>query len=281
MTHATASIPDRTDQRVAAPAPLPAVALLGLDFADVGMAAVTAWLGGRPADAPFGYVVTPNADHLVRISRDASLLPVYRTALLRVMDSTVVTRVARLLGLRTTPVVRGTDLAAALVTQVLQPGERLTVIGMDQALLPALRRRCPSVEIAHHNPPMGFDRDPAAFAAAVGFAVAHPARLTVLAVGMPRQEKLAAAIAATGQAHGVGLCVGSALEFLAGAHARAPRWVQEAGLEWLYRMVREPRRLARRYLVQCPPIFALLLRERLRPAGGRRRPGRRPGPAGA
>ncbi len=280
MTDAPARIPGRAGVRGASAAPLPAVALLGLDFADAGIEAVTRWLAERPDEAPFGYVVTPNADHLVRISRDASLLPIYRAALLRVMDSTVVTRAARLLALRTVPVVRGTDLAAALVTQALQPGERLTVIGMDPALLPALRRCCPSLEIAHHNPPMGFERDPAAFDAAVRFALAHPARLTVLALGMPRQEKLAAAIAATGQAYGVGLCVGSALEFLVGAHARAPRWMQEAGLEWLYRMAREPRRLARRYLVQCPPIFGLLLRERLRGAA-RREPGRRPGPAGA
>lgn len=255
------------DARAAGP-PFPTVGLLGLDFADADMPAVVSWLARRPADTPFGYVVTPNADHLVRLSRDPSLLPAYRGALLRVMDSTVVARAARALGLRTTPIVRGTDLAAELVTRHLGPGERLTVIGMQETFLPALRRRCPGAEVAHHNPPMGFDRDPAAFAAAVRFAVEHPARYTVLAVGMPRQEKLAAAIAETGRARGVGLCVGSALEFLVGAHTRAPRWMQEAGFEWLYRMALEPRRLARRYLVQCPPVFGLLLRERRARRGG-------------
>lgn len=249
--------------------PLPTTGLLGLDFADADLSAAASWLGQRAAGAPFGYVVTPNADHLVRISRDPSLLPVYRGALLRLMDSTVVARAARLLGLRTAPIVRGTDLAAELVTRHLKPGERLTVIGMQEAFVPALQQRCPAgVVVAHHNPPMGFDGDPAAFAAAVRFAVEHPARFTVLAVGMPRQERLAAAIAATGQARGVGLCVGSALEFLVGAHRRAPRWVQEAGFEWLYRMAHEPRRLARRYLVECPPIFRLLLRERRARRGG-------------
>jgi len=252
--------PPQTEASVAQP--LPTVRLLGLDFTDAEMSEVVSWLGHRASDAPFGYVVTPNADHLVRISRDPSLLPVYEAALLRVMDSTVVTHTARLLGLPTAAIVRGTDLATALITRHLEPGERLTVIGMDEALLPALQQRCPGVRIAHHNPPMGFDRDAAAFAAAVRFAVEHPARFTVLAVGMPRQERLAAAIAATGHARGVGLCVGSALEFLVGAHRRAPSWMQEAGFEWLYRMLREPRRLARRYLIECPPIFRLLLRER-------------------
>jgi exopolysaccharide biosynthesis WecB/TagA/CpsF family protein len=115
---------------------------------------------------------------------------------------------------------------------------------------------------------MGFERDPAAFEAAVQFAIENPARLTVLAVGMPRQERLAAAIAASGRARGIGLCVGSALEFLVGAHRRAPVWMREAGLEWAFRLAHEPRRLARRYLVQCPPVFALLLQERRRLRSG-------------
>jgi exopolysaccharide biosynthesis WecB/TagA/CpsF family protein len=87
-----------------------------------------------------------------------------------------------------------------------------------------------------------------------------------LAVGSPQQEILAAAIAATRRATGIGLCIGASLEFLAGAARRAPRWVQQAGLEWLYRLGKEPRRLARRYLRDCPAVFPMLLRERLRQA---------------
>ena len=242
----------------------PLVHLLGLDFAVTTLIGAASWLGSRSPEAPFAYVVTPNADHLVRISRDPALLAIYRGALLCVMDSTVVAKASRLFRLPVAPVVRGTDLAAMVLTRHLRPGDRLTVIGMDAALIPRLEQRCAGVEVAHHNPPMGFDRDPAAFADAIRFAVDHPARVTVLAVGMPRQERLAAAIAATGQAVGIGLCVGSALEFLVGAHTRAPAWIQDAGFEWLYRLLREPRRLARRYLVQCPPIFSILLRERRR-----------------
>ena len=236
------------------------------DFAVATLSEAASWLGQRPADAPFGYVVTPNADHLVRVSRDPALLAIYRGAALCVMDSTVVAKAARLFRLPVPPVVRGTDLAAMLLTRHLGPGDRLTVIGMDEALIPRLRQRCPGVEIAHRNPPMGFDRNQAAFADAVRFAVDNPARVTVLAVGMPRQERLAAAIAAGGQAVGIGLCVGSALEFLVGAHTRAPAWIQNAGFEWLYRLLHEPRRLARRYLLQCPPIFSILLRESRRRA---------------
>jgi N-acetylglucosaminyldiphosphoundecaprenol N-acetyl-beta-D-mannosaminyltransferase len=55
----------------------------------------------------------------------------------------------------------------------------------------------------------------------------------------------------------VGLCIGASVEFLSGAKRRAPRWMQRAGLEWLYRLLSEPRRLWRRYLVKGPRVFKL------------------------
>jgi exopolysaccharide biosynthesis WecB/TagA/CpsF family protein len=81
-------------------------------------------------------------------------------------------------------------------------------------------------------------------------------------VGSPRQEILAAAIAATGRARGIGLCVGASLEFLVGAKPRAPVWMRRAGLEWLHRLAGDPAGLGRRYLRDCPAIVPLLLSER-------------------
>jgi UDP-N-acetyl-D-mannosaminuronic acid transferase (WecB/TagA/CpsF family) len=116
--------------------------------------------------------------------------------------------------------------------------------------------------VAHYDPPLGFDRDPLAMRAAVDFVLAHPARFVFLAVGSPRQEMLAAAICATGRATGVGLCIGASLEFIAGGRPRAPQWMQHAGMEWLHRLIQQPRRMAWRYLIDSPAIFPLLLSER-------------------
>lgn len=230
--------------------------LLGLDFAELSPDAALTHLLARPPDAPFGYVVTPNADHLVRLSRDPTLRGAYGQATLRLLDSRVVSGLARALGLPTPPVVTGSDLTAALLREIR--GD-VTIIGLDPAWLPALGL----ARVAHHNPPEGFARDPAAFGRAVRFALDHPARFTLLAVGSPRQERLAAAIAAGGGATGTGLCVGASLEFLAGARRRAPAWMQRAGLEWAHRLAGDPRRLGRRYVLDCPAIIPLLLRERL------------------
>ena len=238
------------------------VRLLGLDLADLDVAGAAALLAARPADAPFQYVVTPNADHFVRLSRDPALVAVYRNAGLRLLDSRVLAGAARMLGLPTPRVVAGADLTALLLLQHLRPGERVTIVGLRPQWLPALVARCGLAFPAHYDPPMGFAVDRAAFAGAVAFVLAHPARFVFLAVGSPRQEVLAATIAASGRATGTGLCVGASLEFLAGAVLRAPRWMQRCGLEWLFRLALDPRRLARRYFLDCPAVFRLLLHER-------------------
>lgn len=213
----------------------------------------------RPSNERFAYVTTPNADHLVRLYHCPELLPLYENAMLRLLDSRVVGRTAGLLGMRVPRVVTGSDLTKLLMSRYAY-GERITIIGLAEEWVPMLQARYSFVP-AHYDPPRNFEYDPVAMQTAVDFVLAHPARFVFLAVGSPRQELLAAAIHATGRATGIGLCVGASLEFVAGMRRRAPRWMQRAGLEWLYRLASNPRRMARRYLVQCPAIFPLLLRE--------------------
>jgi exopolysaccharide biosynthesis WecB/TagA/CpsF family protein len=245
------------------------VRLLDLEFADLDAVRAAEVIARRSGTAPFRYVTTPNADHLVRLHREPELLPLYQGAMLRLLDSRVVAMVARLVGLRPPCVAPGSDLTSLLLTRHLGRGERVTVVGLSPRWLPALGTRCGLAPPAHYDPPLGFEREPAGMRAAVDFVLSHPARFVFLAVGSPRQEMLAAAIEATGGACGIGLCIGASLEFLAGAQRRAPAWMQHADLEWLYRLSHNPRRLARRYLIDSPAILPLLLLERFAPAPSR------------
>ena len=246
--------------------------LLGLDFAALDLAGAVDWAMARQDGAPFGYVVTPNADHLVRLARVPGLRAAYAGAELRLLDSRVVAGAARLLGLAPPPVVPGSDLTEALLGR-LGPEDAVCLIGLPAAWLPALHRRSGLILTAHCDPPQGFARDPDAFDAVLRFIEAHPARFILLAVGSPAQESLAAALAARGRAVGLGLCVGAAVDFLTGRARRAPLWMQRASLEWLHRLAGDPRRLGARYLRDDPAVFALLARERWaspvrgRPAG--------------
>jgi N-acetylglucosaminyldiphosphoundecaprenol N-acetyl-beta-D-mannosaminyltransferase len=240
------------------------ITLAGLGFDDLDIAQSAAWIAARPAEAPFGYVVTPNADHLVRVSRNSELRAIYRGAALCLLDSRVVNWLARLIGMPAPAIAPGSDLTAHLLTHHLAPGERITIVGLSPVWLPALIARCGLAPPAHYNPPMGFDRDPVAFANTIAFVKANPARLVFLAVGSPRQEYLAAALAAAGNITGTGLCIGASLEFLCGACRRAPRIMQWCGLEWLFRFASNPRKLFRRYVINSPLVIALLMEQRFR-----------------
>ena len=82
-------------------------------------------------------------------------------------------------------------------------------------------------------------------------------------VGAPQSEMLASLLAKDRRASGVGLCVGSALNFLTGRIRRAPIAVRAAHMEWLYRLAQNPVRHARRVFVESAPILWIALRERL------------------
>src|SRR6201986_2443137 len=118
------------------------ITLAGLGFDDLDIAHSASWIAGRPAEAPFGYVVTPNADHLVRVSRNPHLRTIYRGAALCLLDSRVVARLARLLGLPTPAVAPGSDLTAHLLAHYIKLGERITIVGLAPDWLPNLIARC-------------------------------------------------------------------------------------------------------------------------------------------
>ena len=243
----------------------PTVPLLGLEFDDWAVEEVLALLGARGERAPFAYLVTPNADHLVRLGREPERYgPLYRDAAWRLLDSRVVARLASLVGLRTPAVVPGSDLTPRLLAEVARPDDRIAVLGASERTVAAVRARFGLTDLVHHSPPMGFDADPAAFERAVAFLEQAGARFAFLCVGSPRQEMVARAVLQRGRATGTALCVGASLLFVSGEERRAPAPVQRAGLEWAWRMAQNPGRLARRYLVDDPAILAMLWWERRR-----------------
>ncbi len=220
------------------------------------------WIGARDALSDFAYIVTPNVDHVLRLERaGAELHETYDQAALCLCDSQVLKRIAKLLGIRLT-LVRGSDLVAALFSQVLQPRDRVCLIGGGEAHKAALAQLYPEIEVIQHIPPMGLQNKPDARTAATDFAARSGARIILLAVGSPQQELLAAEMARHPGSKGTALCIGASVDFIVGERRRAPPVFRRAGLEWAWRLGSEPRRLAHRYLVECPRIFPMAWRWR-------------------
>lgn len=216
-------------------------------------------------DPRFSFIVTPNVDHVVRLAREDADGPfriAYRAAALRLCDSRILALLARLCG-EDLPVVAGSDLTARLFAGTLGPDDEIAVVGGSAALRQSLEQRYPALGITHIAPPMGLANDPAARLAVVEAVERAGAHYVFLAVGAPQSEMIAAEIADRGRAGGVGLCIGASLEFVTGLKRRAPLWMQQLKLEWLHRLLSEPQRLWRRYLIEGPAIFVIVARWKL------------------
>ena len=215
----------------------------------------------RPADRPFAFVVTPNVDHLVRLQDETVLARLYAQAWLTVCDSRVLELIADLSG-EEVDVTTGSDLTGALFDQVIEPDETVVIIGGDQNVIDGLKARYGLTDIRWHQPPMGLKSNPEAIADCAAFVAANPSRFSFLCVGSPQQELVAEACLDRGDCTGVGLCVGASLDFLSGQARRAPQWMQQLRLEWMFRLIEEPRRMWKRYLVDGLKVFGLWWRWR-------------------
>ncbi|MEM9735148.1 MAG: WecB/TagA/CpsF family glycosyltransferase, partial [Pseudomonadota bacterium] len=222
------------------------VMFLGLPFDRLTQAEVLSLLAARPANAGFGFVVTPNVQHVAMAERDSALPPIYGAAWLSLCDSRPVRMLGRLLG-QDLPLVTGSDLTVALFDEVIRPGDRIAIICAREALADTLAARYPGLDWVSHVPPPGTEPGTPAFDEAVDFLAQSNARLVFVGLGAPKSEAMCFAAQQRPEASGTALCTGAALEFLVGQKTRAPQAMQKLGLEWLHRMASEPGRLAGRY----------------------------------
>jgi exopolysaccharide biosynthesis WecB/TagA/CpsF family protein len=212
----------------------------------------------------FGFVVTPNVDHMIRYHDDASFRDSYAAAEYVLLDSRLLARLMRLTRGLALRVCTGSDLTAALFSSVIKSPDPIVLIGGTVAQARQLQKLYGLTNIHHFNPRMGFIKDPAAVRECLEFVEAHsPFRFCFIAVGSPQQETLAVQLQLRGRARGLALCIGASLNFITGSEKRAPKWVQRLSLEWLYRLSQNPQRLAGRYLVRGPRILACLRQDRI------------------
>lgn len=205
--------------------------------------------------APFDrchYVVTPNVDHAVLLQERQDLRDAYDEASLVLADGWPIVAASRLLGKPLPERVPGSDLVPLLMNGA-SPTCPLRVFllgaapGVGERAARNIRRQWPGVDIVGvHSPPLGFEQDEEENNKILYLVEQTQPDVLVVGLGAPKQElwvhsnrdRLKAKVA---------LCVGATIDFLAGDKARAPRWLQQLGLEWLHRMLSDPRRLVKRY----------------------------------
>ncbi|MFG1477745.1 WecB/TagA/CpsF family glycosyltransferase [Xanthobacter sp. V4C-4] len=255
-------------QTVALPPEVKTVTFLNVPFACLDAEGAAALIAARAPDAPFAYVVTPNASNLTRLNelKDPLFIEIYENAWLHTMDGAVPRALARQLFGLDIPRAPGSDITTALFEHHIQPDDAITIIGGSDEMLERLKARYRLANVAMHVPPMGFISKPEEVERCVRFVLDHPARYVFFVTGSPRSEYVTRLVFQRGAAVGTGLCVGNSLNFLTGLSTRAPLAYRRLGVEWLHRLIQDPKIQVKRVFVDSLPIFLTVAKARLDPA---------------
>jgi N-acetylglucosaminyldiphosphoundecaprenol N-acetyl-beta-D-mannosaminyltransferase len=210
-----------------------------------------------------GYVVTPNVDHVVQAEHSPALRAAYEEASLSLLDGQPLLWLSKLLQHPLPEKISGSDFVPHLVERAAERGWRLFFLGAAEGVAAraaeVLKTRHPGLDIVVHSPTFGFESDPDEVESILTMIREARPQILVLALGCPKQELLMHRWR-TKLGPTVSIGAGATLDFIAGDVQRAPKWVSSVGLEWMYRLVREPRRLAHRYLVRDPEILRIAWR---------------------
>ena len=207
-------------------------------------------------------VPTLNLDHVAKLRGSAAFRASYRRATFVCADGWPIAWLAnRAAGRRVFERAPGADLIEPLLQSAAERGLSVYLIGpapsAQAAAIAKLRRSAPDLVIAGAEAPRIRLGDPEFERLAMAERIrASGAQLCLVALGAPKQELLADALAPHCPSVGF-LCVGAALNFIGGHTRRAPLWMRRNGLEWLWRLGAEPHRLAARYAA-CAYVFLLL-----------------------
>ncbi len=216
-----------------------------------------------------GSVFTPNVDHLIKLQKDRDFCRIYNSAEYRVCDSKILMFAANFLGQSIQEKISGSDLFPAFYKYYKEDENiKIFLLGGPEGIADLARKKINAkvnrqIVVDSYSPPLGFEKDEAECQKIVD--LINDSEATVLAVGLgaPKQEKWIHEYKNKLKNVTIFLAIGATIEFEAGYRRRSPKWMSEVGLEWLYRLISEPKRLSKRYLIESLPFFWLLLQQKL------------------
>ena len=216
-----------------------------------------------------GSVFTPNVDHLIKLQKDRDFSRIYNSAEYRVCDSKILMFAANFLGQSIQEKISGSDLFPAFYKYYKEDENiKIFLLGGPKGVADSARKKINNkvkrqIIVDSYSPPFGFEKNKTECQKIID--LINDSGATVLAVGLgaPKQEKWIHEHKNKLKNVRVFLAIGATIEFEAGYRRRSPRWMGEVGLEWLYRLISEPKRLSKRYLIESLPFFWLLLQQKL------------------
>lgn len=207
------------------------------------------------------YVVTPNVDHIVQLEKDEELKRVYENASLILTDGKPLIWISNWYKTPIKEKISGSDLFLRVCDLAAKKGYTMYLLGAaegvaDKAAKNLMDKYKGLNIVGTYSPPFGFEKDKVELKKIERqIQEVHP-DILIVGLGCPKQEKYMYHHCKELDVP-ISFGLGASIDFEAGNIKRAPRWMSEHGLEWLYRITQDPKRLAKRYLVDDMKIIRI------------------------
>lgn len=217
-------------------------------------------------DDEVSYVVTPNIDHLIMLQGDKLFKKIYDEADLILADGKPLIWISKLYKKTLKEKVSGSDLFPKLCELAAEKGYKMYFLGAAEGVAAEAARKLkckyPKLNVVGtYSPPIGFEKDKNEVDKIISNINKSEADILIIGLGTPKQEKFFYNY--KDKIHvSVALGLGASFDFVAGNVKRAPRWMCNCGLEWLFRITQDPKRLAKRYIKDAVKIVPLIIKYR-------------------
>lgn len=210
------------------------------------------------------YVVTPNVDHIVQLEKNKELQAVYKHASLILTDGKPLLWIAKWYGTPIKEKISGSDLFPRLCDMAAKKGYTMFFLGAAEGIAKRaaenLTKRFNGLQVVGtYSPPFGFEKDQTEMNKIKFMIKESKPDILIVGLGCPKQEKFMYYHCKELNVP-ISLGLGASFDFEAGNIRRAPRWMADHGLEWLFRITQDPKRMAKRYLIDDRKILGLAIK---------------------
>ncbi|MEA5598028.1 WecB/TagA/CpsF family glycosyltransferase [Rivularia sp. UHCC 0363] len=216
-----------------------------------------------------GVIFTPNVDHIIKLQRDSEFVRAYSIGDYKVCDSQILMYASKFLGTPIKEKISGSDLLPAFCNYHRNNEDiKIFLLGAAQGIANNAQKKINHrigrmIVVNSYSPPFGFEQDEAECQKIVDIINSSDATVLVIGLGAPKQEKWLYKYKDSLKYIKIFMALGATIDFEAGNVKRAPKWMSEIGLEWLFRLLCEPKRLWKRYLLDDIPFLFLILKQKL------------------
>lgn len=219
-----------------------------------------------------GIIFTPNVDHIIKLQKDKEFYKCYQKADWVICDSKIVSIASKFLGSPIKEVIPGSDLFPEYCLKIASKKSSNKKVFLLGGSTPDITEKASKklmsfsenrFIVGSYCPPFGFEKSESEKQKIIAMVNQSGANVLAVGVGAPKQEKFIIEIKELVPNVLTFFAIGATIDFISGDLNRAPKWMQRIGMEWFFRMLMDPKRLLKRYLIDDVPFFWLILKQKL------------------